>query len=130
MHRLPTKSSIRRFRATSLFLILKCLLLPVAVVMIVWGMIFKDENLSLLGIGFLAAVIFCAILQWIIGSRTRCPLCMTPVMISKACSKHRHAKSLLGDYQLRVATSVLFLNSFRCPYCNESTSIELRERRR
>ena len=32
----------------------------------------------------------------------------------------------MGSHRLRVALAILFKNQFRCPYCNESTALELR----
>ena len=51
---------------------------------------------------------------------------MTPVLAKKDCTKHRHARTFLGSHRLRVALAILFRNSFRCPYCNESTILEVR----
>jgi len=35
-------------------------------------------------------------------------------------------RSVMGSHRLRVALAILFKNQFRCPYCNESTALELR----
>ena len=43
-----------------------------------------------------------------------------------ACSKHRDAKKLMGSHRLRVALAIVCKNQFRCPYGNESTTLELR----
>jgi hypothetical protein len=42
--------------------------------------------------------------------------------------KHPKARSVMGSHRLRVALAILFKNRFRCPYCNESTEMEIRER--
>lgn len=62
------------------------------------------------------------------SSLTNCPLCRSGPMSSKGCAKHRNAKSMLGSYRLMVALSVLFLRRFRCPYCGESTALEVKAR--
>jgi hypothetical protein len=77
-------------------------------------------------IAFTAMVI---LLQWIMASRTNCPLCVTPVLANKSCSKNRHARQLFGSYRMRVATTILFRNLFRCPYCGELTALKVRESR-
>jgi hypothetical protein len=69
------------------------------------------------------------IIQWGMARRARCPLCMTPVMETKRCSKHRNAKPFLGSYRLRVALSIIFKGSFRCPFCHEPTAIQVRQKR-
>ena len=35
---------------------------------------------------------------------------------------------LVSD-RLKVATSIILRNNFRCPYCNEPTVLEIRQRR-
>lgn len=62
------------------------------------------------------------------SSLTNCPLCRSGPMSGKRCAKHRHAKTIFGSYRLVVALSVLFLRRFRCPYCGESTALEVRAR--
>jgi hypothetical protein len=54
---------------------------------------------------------------------------MTPVLAKKRCAKHRRARTFLGSHRLRVAMAVIFTKSFRCPYCHESTALEVRERK-
>jgi hypothetical protein len=50
------------------------------------------------------------------------------VLATKACSKHRKAKRLLGSYRLKAAVSMLTLGHFYCPYCNEPSVLEVRAR--
>jgi hypothetical protein len=69
------------------------------------------------------------LMQWLIAARANCPLCLTPVLTAKDCAKHRNARSFLGSHRLRVALEILFRNCFRCPYCGESTALEVRTRR-
>ena len=58
------------------------------------------------------------------------PLVLTPVLASKDCAKHRRARTFLGSHRLRVALSILFKNTFRCPYCWEKSAMTVRSRRR
>ena len=64
-----------------------------------------------------------------LAAKTRCPLCLTPVLATKGCSKHRNARTLLGSHRLRVAMSVLFKGRFYCPYCHEPSVLEVRQKR-
>ena len=71
-----------------------------------------------------------AILQWLIATRTGCPLCMTPVLAKKQCVTHRNARPFLGSSRLKVALTILFKRTFRCPYCGELTAIKASHRNR
>ena len=73
-------------------------------------------------------VLFCLAVNFALSSRLRCPLCMVPPMQNRGCSKHRTATRMLGSYRLKVATSIMFKDSFRCPYCGEPTSMQVRQR--
>ncbi len=106
------------------FLIVSC------IGILLYALAMDDRELIMLGIGLSGVTIFCCFLQWMFAGRTRCPLCLTPVLANKACSKHRKAQSFLGSYRLRVALSIFFRGYFTCQYCNESTAIEVRTRRR
>lgn len=128
MHRLRTNHAIYRFRAAAFLLCAKCLLCPVAGGILIYSIIVHDNPLTLIAMGTVALCILITVLQWLIATRTNCPLCITPVLANKACVKSRHAKSLFGSYPLRVAVAVLLKNSFRCPYCNEPTVLEVRNR--
>jgi hypothetical protein len=129
MHRLPSRSSIRRIRLAALLLLAKCLLAPTAAAGLVYAMIMNDNWLALMFLGGVVLTVLVAALQSLIASRTQCPLCMTPVLAAKRCMKHRHARRFLGSYRLRVAMAALLANSFRCPFCNEPTALEVRDRR-
>jgi hypothetical protein len=130
MHRLPNQSTIIRFRLASLLLVLKYVGPPVLIYFMVSSLI-KDDPKELIVAASIGLALFLAVpLRWIIAERTRCPLCLTPVLGNKGCSKHRHAKTFLGSYRLRVALAVIFKKSFRCPYCNEPSILKVRIRHR
>jgi len=128
MHRFQSKSTILRFRLTALLLVVKWALVPLVVGLLIYSLIANDRDLAIgaLGLGFVTLLM--GILQWVLASRTRCPLCMTPVLASKGCSKHRHARRFLGSFRLRVALAVLFRGSFLCPYCHEKSAMLVRTR--
>lgn len=130
MHRLRSKSSIYRFRLAALLLCVKCVLVPASLAMLGYSLFTHSNQLALISMGLVLVAALLAILQWIAAARTGCPLCSTPVLAKKRCMKHRHARSFLGSYRLRVAISILFKNTFRCPYCHEPTVLEVRERTR
>lgn len=129
MHRFPSRSVIVRFKLASFLLVLVTLMIPLVIGTIIYSIMTDDAELTKTGIVLLALTVALAIVQFIVGLRTRCPLCMTPVLASKGCSKHRHARTFFASYRLRVALAVYFKNSFRCPYCNESAELEVRTRR-
>lgn len=130
MHRLRTKSSIYRFRTTALLVCIKCILFPGSIGLLLYSLAIHDEPLTVWAMGLLLLTGLVTILQWLVALRTNCPLCMTPVLASKRCMKHRHAKCFLGSHRLRASIAILLTNSFRCPYCHEPTSLELRDRNR
>ena len=56
---------------------------------------------------------------------------LSVVLDAGACSKKLRqtprCKKLMGSHRLRVALAILFRNRFRCPYCNESTALEIQQ---
>lgn len=128
MHRFQSKSTILRFRVTAWLLVLKCLLVPVAGGLLIYSLIASDHDLVIITLCLGFVTVLMGILQLLLASRTRCPLCMTPVLASKGCSKHRHARRFLGSFRLRVALAVLVRGSFLCPYCHERSAMLVRTR--
>jgi hypothetical protein len=126
MHRLHSNAAIYRLRIAALLVCFKCVMAPVAAGLLCYALIIHDQKLTLMAVGLVLLTAFFAILQWIVAARTSCPLCMTPVLAKKGCTKHRHARTFLGSHRLRVALTILLKNSFRCPYCNEPTLLEVR----
>ena len=98
------------------------------VVLLAWSLLVDDRKMTTVAISVGGLAIFIFVVQCILATRALCPLCMTPVLASKACSKHRNARTLMGSHRLRVAVAVLFKGSFTCPYCHESSVLEVRER--
>lgn len=129
MHRLPSKMAIFRFRIAALFLWAKCLVFIGAFGTLMYAGMIRSSEMIMLAIGLFTLSILLAITQWIFALQTKCPLCITPVLASKNCSKNKKVKTFLGSYRLRVANGILFRNQFRCPYCSEPTSMEVRSRR-
>ena len=125
MHHLRSSSDVRHFRLAAILLFVICLLAPVAVGLVVQSILLANFQLTIAGSG--VALLSCVLVipLWTQGYHTNCPLCWTPVLASMGCAKHRKARRLMGSHRLRVALAILFRNRFRCPYCNESTGLEL-----
>lgn len=106
------------------------LLIPVAGGLLVASLLTHDQRLMIYGLVVFMMGFMLIIAQWIAASHAGCPLCRTPVLASMRCMKHRKARRMLGSYQLRVALAITFSERFRCPYCNESTAMDVREKLR
>ena len=129
MHRLSSTSIIRRFRLVAFLLCTKWVMAVIAFGILIHAMITDDPALAMICIGLMLLTLLIALLQWILAARTGCPLCMTPVLAKKHCAHHRNARPFLGSYRLRVALTILFRNSFQCPYCDEMTAMEIRKKK-
>lgn len=121
-------TDVNRFRLAAFLLVGNFILAFIAAGFLIRSVMVFDQRLTLIGLGYLALVLAMVVAQWIVASGAGCPLCRTSVLAPKLCTKHRRARSLLGSYRLRVATSILFANHFRCPYCDEPTGMEVRGR--
>ena len=130
MHRLPSHSTLSRFRIASLLVVVMFVTLPLAIGFLVYGFYFREHHwfnwagVSLLVGGFLMIVLL------IMSGKLRCPLCTMPPLQNRRCAKHRTVKRIFGSHRLKVAQSILMQDSFRCPYCGEPTAMEVRQSRR
>lgn len=128
MHRLSSKSSVYRFRVSALLLCVRFILLSGTLGILIYSVLMSDRDLTLLAIGLGGATLVAVVLQWMFAAKTRCPLCLTPVLSTKRCSKHRKARTFMGSHRLWVALQVLFRGTFVCPYCYECTEVAPRVR--
>ena len=126
MHHPKSASTIYRFRFAAFLLCTKYVVIVAALGVLVLALGANSHKLAVTGVGLLGLMLVIAILQWLFATRAGCPLCMTPVLARKYCVTHRHARTVLGSYRLRVALSILFKNTFLCPYCNEMTTMSPR----
>jgi hypothetical protein len=117
-------------RIASVLLLGSRLLIPTACGLLLVSVLTNDQRLMISGLLLVLTGFVLLIVQWIAASKAGCPLCRTPVLAPMSCMKHRRARRLLGSYQLRVALSIMFTERFRCPYCNEPTAMEVREKLR
>lgn len=125
MHHLRTIPAIIHFRVSALIWMINCLLPLVAAGLLIELMCAGSTHSALLGLAVLALSPVMVIPHWAASSHTNCPVCWTLVLAPKHSAKHRNAKTLMGSHRLRVAVAILCKNEFRCPYCNESTALEL-----
>ena len=130
MHHPRSISAARRLRLASFLLLGNRLLILPAVGMLLVSFFANDHYLTILGAILMGVSFLLLLAQWIVASRAGCPLCRTPVISSLGAMKHRKAKRFLGSYPLRVALAITFKEQFRCPYCNEPTGMQVRERLR
>lgn len=130
MHHPRSISAARRLRIAALLLLGNRLLVLIAGGLLLFSLTDGDHRLMILGSGLVIVSFMLTITQWLVASHAGCPLCRTPVLAPMKCMKHRHAKSFLGSYRLRVAVAIACRERFRCPYCNEPTAMEVVERMR
>ena len=126
MHRLRSRHSVFRFKTASWLLVCKWLLIACAIGLLLYSLIAGERRLSLLAFGLGAASVLVGVVQWVLSVQARCPLCLTPPIAHRRCSRHRSAKRLFGSYRFRVACAVIFQKHFRCPYCGEWTAVDVR----
>jgi len=127
MHRLRTRYAVNRFKVAAWLLAIKWPLVAVSVLVTAYAMSVFDTMLALMGLGVFMSCGMITIIQWLISARARCPLCLTQPVSVRACATNRNAKRLLGSHRLRVAVSIILHNHFRCPYCGETTILEVRD---
>lgn len=128
MHRLSHEGSVLRFRLAAALLLLKWLLIPGSFAFLGYTLLLGHPELVHTALGVLAFTVVLAIIQWLLASKCRCPLCIGLPLSRNGTVKHRNARRLFGSYRLRVAISVFLKGYFRCPYCGEPTAMEVRER--
>jgi hypothetical protein len=128
MHRLPSQSSVVRFRVAAILLLVKWVVFVGALGLLGYSILMNQIQLTYAGLGLLGLAVVAALVQWVVGARARCPLCLVPSFSSRQCSKNRKARHVMGSYRLYVALAVIFRGYFHCPYCGEPTAIEVRQR--
>jgi hypothetical protein len=128
MHHPRSISDVRRLRLASLLLLGNRLLILTSGSLLLVSFFANDQHLMVFGSILVAVSLALIVAQWIVAAHAGCPLCRTPVLAPMGCVKHRKARRLLGSYKLRVALAIMIKERFRCPYCNEPTAVEVRER--
>ena len=129
MHRLPNQQAVSRFRLAALLMLCNRLLIVSLPILLVYSLIIAELNLTHFSLALVGVSVLLTIILWVLVARLRCPLCIGLPLAISGSVKSRLARRLLGSYRLRVATSILMKGHFRCPYCGEFTSVEVRRRR-
>lgn len=123
MHKLPNKSMVMRYRLVAILICLKWLLIVSLIGFFAYSFFVKDRELIIIGSKLAAVAGILFLVSVLYAPTCKCPLCRVSLLSGQSCSKSMKAKTFLGSYRLRVALDILFLNKFRCPYCNEPTEI-------
>lgn len=124
MHRLSSPHDVTRFKLASWGLVMMSLLIVTTLGMTACAFVIDDLRLMQLALCLIVLSGVMALVQWLLSSRARCPLCRSQAIARDTSSKHRSAKRLFGSYRLQVAATIIFMKNFRCPYCGEPTSVE------
>lgn len=127
MYQSHSNSDVRHLRIASLLLLANRMLIVAASGLLLVAAFGNDRQLTIIGSAFLVISFILIIAKRIAALHVGCSLCRTPVLGSMSYIKHRKAKRLLGSYQLRVALSILFTERFCCPYCNQRSSVNIKE---
>lgn len=129
MHRLSSKRAVLNLRMAAVCLFAFIGLVTAVLVLLVVSFVTSDRMMSVYALwtGVIGALVYAFYVLFSGG--VRCPLCHVRLISKNFCSINRRAKKALGSHRLRVAFGVLFLNSFRCPYCGEATEVRARDRR-
>jgi DNA-directed RNA polymerase subunit RPC12/RpoP len=130
MHRLPTKSTLWRYRLASCLLFFLIIGLITAVGILGYGLI--NNNIPIITIsGYIfGGLVLLLFFNFMLTSKLRCPLCMVSPLQNRGCSKHRNVQRILGSHRIKVAKSILAEGHFSCPYCGEKTAMEVRLKNR
>ena len=115
-------------RLGALTLVLLGLSMMATVVLFVISLSTGDRALGLFGLGGLALTFVLFVTYRIFAASAHCPLCRGPVLKESGAQRNRRARTLLRSHRLRVATSIIFTNTFVCPYCHEPTRCVVKER--
>ena len=128
MHRLPNEGSLLRFRVAAVLILLKWPLVPGSLGFLLYALALGQPELIYSALGVIALTALMFIIQWLVATKCRCPLCIGLPLCNTGAMRNRNARRLFGSYRLRVALSTVMKSYFRCPYCGEPTVMEVRER--
>ena len=112
----------------ALVLVLLTLSLIATIALLSYAIYTTERTFSLGALFSFGMTLLLFILYRFYASSAYCPLCRGPVIGGSGAQRNRNAKRTFGSHRLRVAGSIIFTNSFTCPYCNESTKCVVKER--
>lgn len=87
-----------------------------------------DRPFALGALACFALTLVLFIVYRVFSSSAHCPLCRGPILGGSGAQRNRNARRSFGSHRLRVARTIIFTNSFTCPYCNEPTKCVVKER--
>ena len=129
MHYLHSGKALVAFRFGALATLLFAANFAATLILGPVSLVTHDPKLLRWTLYVLGGLPFTGLLYMFFAVRARCPLCMNPPLVTRACQKHRTARTLVGSYRLRVATAVTLTGGFHCPYCGERTRCVVRDHR-
>jgi DNA-directed RNA polymerase subunit RPC12/RpoP len=115
-------------KAGSWLFLLASLLLVTATCTIGYAFLEHQKTLLLPALAGVILGLLLLVIYRMVSGGARCPLCMSPVLLSQRCQRNKNAKRLLGSYRFRVAKDIALKGAFRCPYCGEQTLCVARDR--
>lgn len=121
MHRPRTPRVARALKLGALLYLVFLLSAITTLGLFAYGMFHDDRQLLIVGLAIFGATFLLFGMYRGFASSAHCPLCRGPVLSGSGAQRNRNAKRTFGSYRLRVARNIIFTNSFKCPYCNEST---------
>ena len=121
MHRPRSARTARSIKLGAWLLYLFCLSAVATIAVITCALVLNDRQLFVLALALLAWDLVLLVTCRLVASGARCPLCMGPIFLSRRCQRNQHARKIFGSYRLRVAGNIILTNTFKCPYCGEST---------
>lgn len=127
MHRLSNEGSLLRFRFAAVLMLVKWPLVPGSLGFLLHALALGHAELIYSALGVIALTVLLFIIQWLVSMKCRCPLCVGLPLCNTGAVRNRNARPLFGSYRLRVAQSIVLKGYFRCPYCAETTAMEVRE---
>ena len=129
VYRLQSTTALHRFRLGSWLLLLFLVSAGVTPALALAGMALHSHALLQAFFYCVAAPPALGLAYLIIGNQARCPLCMNPPLTPRRCQKHKNARRSAGSIRLGVAAGIFFKGRFVCPYCGETTLMEVSQRR-
>lgn len=127
MHRPRSFSVVFKLWWAAFLWFLLLLLIPTALALTTWLVFSGDLAYSWPVIISCGSILVVTLLQWMVASGARCPLCMMPSLSRKGCARNKRAAKLFGSYRTPAVLGILFRGHFRCPYCNEPVKMRARQ---
>lgn len=109
-------------------MLVKWPLVPGSLGFLLCALVLENVELIYSALGVIGLTVLLFIIQRLVSAKCRCPLCVGLPLCHTGAMRNRNARRLFGSYRLRVAQSIFLKGYFRCPYCGETTAMEVRQR--